>query len=223
MRFVYCTHPEIVENRAFCKKRSGMKFASSNLLLRPLVLLSVILLSFVAPSVRAVDSEPAIVVSQAPTAPADKAEAPASRDAPNANLKYPAGRWYFQTSAYTRHFNPSPQHTNHQRMLDFEYWAPDKWVWGASFQRNSFNQPTEYIYLGRLWRPFDFAPLIHLKLTAGVIHGYKGEFRDKIPFNHYGYAPAIVPAIGISGKRFASEIILLGNAAVMITAGAFWE
>lgn len=195
----------------------------SNLPGRWIVLLGAILLSLVPPSVHAVDDGPATLVSQAASAPDDKAAPSSSRDAPSANLKFPAGRWYFQTSVFTRHLNPSPQHTNLQRMLDFEYWGPDKWVWGASFQRNSFNQATEYIYLGRLWRPFDIAPIIHLKLTAGVIHGYEGEFRDKIPFNRYGYAPAIVPAIGISGKRFASEIILLGNAAFMITAGAFWE
>ncbi|MFN0300751.1 MAG: hypothetical protein ACKVQU_10390 [Burkholderiales bacterium] len=200
-----------------------MKSALWNLPGRGIVGFGMTLLSFAAPSVHAVDDGPAIVLSQAASSPDEKAQSKESARPPGTGLRYPAGRWYFQTSAYTRHFNPSPQHTNHQRMLNFEYWGPDKWIWGVSFQRNSFNQPTEYVYMGRLWRPLDVAPIIHLKLTAGVLHGYEGEFRDKIPFNHYGYAPAIVPAIGISGKRFASEIILLGNAAFMITAGAFWE
>ncbi len=108
-------------------------------------------------------------------------------------------------------------------MLNVEYWNPERWVWGAAFLRNSFDQPSQYIYMGRLWRPFDSAPLFHIKLTGGVLHGYKGEYRDKIPFNHYGYAPGLVPSIGLSGKRFGGEIVLLGAAAVMVTVGAFWD
>ncbi len=204
-------------------KRSAMKSDLSMLPGRRLVLLGVTLLSFVSPSVYAADDSPSVMVSQAPSTLDHKAEPPTPADVPSANLKYPAGRWYFQTTAYTRHFSPSPQHVNHQRMLNFEYWGPDKWIWGASFLRNSFGQPSQYIYTGRLWRPFDSAPLVHVKLTGGVLHGYKGEFRDKISFNHYGYAPALIPSIGLSGKRFATEFVLLGAGAMFITAGIFWE
>ena len=29
--------------------------------------------------------------------------------------------WYLQTSVYTRHFNPDPEHNNHQDLLGLEY------------------------------------------------------------------------------------------------------
>ncbi len=188
-----------------------------------LVLLGVMLLSLAAPPLYANGNDARLILSQGGASADNNAGARASTRAPGDGLKYPAGRWYFQTSALTRHVNPSPEHTNYQRMLDFEYWNPDRWIWGATFLRNSFNQPTQYIYMGRLWRPLNSAPMFHLKLTGGVIHGYKGEYRDKIPFNHYGYAPALMPSIGISGKWFASEIVILGTAAMMITVGTFWE
>jgi len=138
-------------------------------------------------------------------------------------LRHPAGRWLFQTSTYTRHFKPDPRHTNHQRALDFEYWAPDRWVYGVAFLRNSFNQPTQYVFAGRLWRPFSVDQNIYLKLTGGVLHGYKGEFRDKIPFNRLGYAPGLIPSIGYSWRQVTGEFMLLGGAAVMISVGVFWE
>lgn len=189
--------------------------------LRPLCCLA--LLSLACGSVHAQTTP--LALAQASSSIDDKADPPAQpTNLPSASgLKYPTGRWYFQTSALTRHVNPSPEYVNHQRMLDFEYWTPDKFVWGATFIRNSFGQATEYLYVGRIWRPFSSAELIHLKLTGGILHGYKGQYRDKIPFNHYGYAPALVPAIGLSGKRFGAEVVLLGAAAVMVTAGVFWD
>ena len=215
---------KIVENRSFCEWPAKMMSDWLQRLTTLRLLICVVLLSIGSARVHADSTH--ITLAQASSLADDKTdpiESKPSAEAPAKGLTYPAGRWYFQTSALTRHFSPSPDHVNHQRMLDFEYWAPDKFVWGATFIRNSFGQPTQYLYVGRIWRPFDSAQLIHVKLTGGVLHGYKGQYRDKIPFNHYGYAPALVPATGLSGKRFGAEFVLLGAAAMMITAGVFWD
>jgi len=185
--------------------------------------LGVMLLALTASPLYAGDDEAAIVVAQAASSADGAAEPKRSAESRASGLKYPAGRWHFQTTIVTRHFNPSPEHTNTQRMLNFQYWDPNRWLWGAAFLRNSFNQPTQYVYMGRIWRPLDSVPVLHLKLTGGVLHGYKGEYRDKIPFNHYGYAPALVPSIGLSGKRFSTDLVLLGSAAVFASAGIFWD
>ncbi len=132
-------------------------------------------------------------------------------------------QWVFQTSLYTTHFNPDPRHVNHQRMLSFEHRSTENWIYGFSFQRNSFGQPTQYLYMGKLWRPLASYPNVHLKLTGGLLHGYKGEFRDKIPFNKHGIAPGLVPSIGWSNRRFVAEVHLLGAAALMISGGVIWE
>lgn len=132
-------------------------------------------------------------------------------------------RWVFQTSLYTTHFNPDPRHINHQRMLAFEHWSTENWTYGLSLQRNSFGQPTQYLFMGKLWRPFTSYPNLHLKLTGGLLHGYKGEFRDKIPLNKYGIAPGLVPSIGYSSKRFVGEVHFLGAAALMVSAGVIWD
>lgn len=64
--------------------------------------------------------------------------------------------------------------------------------------------------------------MLHAKLTGGLLHGYKDQYRDKIPFNSSGVAPAIVPAIGLSGKHLSSEVNFFGFAGLMVTMGALF-
>jgi hypothetical protein len=133
------------------------------------------------------------------------------------------GRWLVQTSLYTTHFSPNPEHVNQQNLINLEYWRQDRWLVGGALFRNSFGQPSQYIYLGKYWRPFDFSQNIHLKLTGGLLHGYKDQYRDKIPFNQAGVAPVILPSLGYSTKRLNAEMILFGNSGLMLTAGVFFD
>jgi len=132
------------------------------------------------------------------------------------------GQWLLQTSVYTKHFHHNPEHNNHQNLLGLEYQRADQWVVGASAFDNSYRQPTQYVYFGRLFRPLESAPLLHLKLTGGLIHGYKDEYSGKIPFNSRGYAPAIIPAIGLSGKHVSGEINFFGFAGIIVTMGVLF-
>jgi hypothetical protein len=134
-----------------------------------------------------------------------------------------SGRWLLQTSLYTSHFSPDPQHVNQQNLINLEYWRSDRWLGGVAFFRNSFGQPSQYVYVGKTWRPFGSLPDVHLKLTGGLLHGYKDQFRDKIPFNSAGVAPAILPSIGYSTKRFNTELVLFGTAGLMWTGGVFFD
>lgn len=192
----------------------------------PRILLPFLLILVPVPA-RAADEAPDVqpipAMPMFAQAPAAGDPGPTASAAGGKGLQYPAGRWVFQTSAYTKHFKPDSRHTNQQKALDFEYWAPDRWVYGATFLRNSFDQPTQYLYAGRIWRPFVSDSNVFLKLTGGVLHGYKGEFRDKIPFNRLGYAPGLIPSIGYSWRQVVGEVLLLGGAAVMVSVGVFWE
>jgi len=72
---------------------------------------------------------------------------------------------------------------------------------------------------GLLWRPFDSAPAAYVKLAAGVVHGYKDEYQDKIPLNSSGFAPAIMGSVGYCYNRICSEIVIAGTAGLMWTLG----
>ena len=132
-------------------------------------------------------------------------------------------RFYVQTSLYTKHFHYDARHNDRQAAIIVEWHQVDDTLWGASWFRNSFGQPSQYVYYGKLWRPIDSFPLLHLKLTGGILHGYKGEFRDKIPFNRSGIAPVLLPSIGLSGKQFGVDAILFGTNGVMLSAGFFFD
>jgi len=132
------------------------------------------------------------------------------------------GQWLLQTSVYTKHFHPNPEHNNHQNLLGLEYQRADQWVVGASAFDNSFGQPTQYVYFGKLFRPLESAPLLHVKLTGGLLHGYKDQYRDKIPLNSRGVAPVLIPAIGLSGKHVSGEVNFFGFAGVIVTMGVLF-
>ncbi|EPO9973353.1 TPA: palmitoyltransferase PagP [Pseudomonas aeruginosa] len=125
--------------------------------------------------------------------------------------------WYLQTSVYTRHFNPDPEHNNHQDLLGLEYNRADGVLAGGATFRNSFSQRSNYAYLGKRFDS-DSHP-VYLKLTGGLLQGYRGEYRDKIPLNRFGVAPAIIPSVGVRLGPLGSELVLLGNSAAMINLG----
>ncbi len=128
-----------------------------------------------------------------------------------------SGHWQAQTSLYTTHFSPDPRHNNRQDLLVLERHRADQVLAGGATFRNSFRQRSTYLYVGRQF-PLRQSPL-HLKLTGGFLHGYRGEYWDKIPLNRYGVAPALIPSVGLSHQRVIGEVILLGSAATMVTAG----
>lgn len=126
-----------------------------------------------------------------------------------------------QTSLATAHFDPDPEHNNHQHLASLELHNPDNWFTGIAWLKNSFNQPTWYFYGGRqfpLWQPSEEI-LVRAKLTAGLLHGYDGDRKDKIPLNHFGTAPAILPTLGVRLGPIETDIMIFGAAGAMATAG----
>lgn len=128
-------------------------------------------------------------------------------------------RFYLETSVYTRHFHYDPAHNDDQNLILAEWNVTEQWLVGAALLDNSFNQPTQYVYGGYRFRPLENLQPFYLKISAGIIHGYKDEYQDKIPMNGSGYAPVIIPTVGYCLNRFCSELVFFGAAGVMATVG----
>ncbi|MCL5255443.1 MAG: sn-glycerol-3-phosphate transporter [Gammaproteobacteria bacterium] len=141
-----------------------------------------------------------------------------------------------QTSVWTTHFNPKPEHNNHQNLVGFEVYGkrlPDERTQrfhdafdyarplvGAAFFRNSFHQNTTYLYAGVRQNLVSNEYIqTYLKVTGGFIHGYRGEYQYKIPFNNLGVAPAIIPMLGAQYKQVSAEMTLFGASGIMLTVG----
>jgi hypothetical protein len=141
----------------------------------------------------------------------------------------PLRQFHAQYSVFTHHFFPSPEHVNRNHLINLEYmfaeypeigrwtrFGADRALIGGAVFKNSFGQPTQYLYVGQQW---DVNKNVYIKLTAGLLHGYKDQYQNKIPFNHYGTAPVILPMIGFSLGRATIETILLSNRAAVIAIG----
>ncbi len=130
----------------------------------------------------------------------------------------PAGiTWTLQYSNFITHFRSDPDHNNDPGLIGIELRREQWLVGGASF-RNSFDQSSQYLYVGR--RFDSTATPLYAKLTAGVLRGYRGEHKRKIPLNDLGIAPAIIPAVGVQMGRFRSELALLGESALLLSVGS---
>ncbi|MDO5090487.1 MAG: sn-glycerol-3-phosphate transporter [Cardiobacteriaceae bacterium] len=130
------------------------------------------------------------------------------------------GEWRLRTSVYTVHYHPKPEHNNHQRLIGVEYRRPDDWLMGAAYFRNSFHQPTLYLYAGKEWQLWQHQ---HFRLrgsvTGGLIYGYRDEYKNKIPFNRYGVAPAILPALALDYHQLFMELQFLAASGMLATVG----
>ena len=140
-----------------------------------------------------------------------------SASAQDATQQKDDGFWYLQTSVYTRHFSPDPEHNNNQDLIGIERHDASGWLVGGATFRNSFRQRSYYAYAGKRFDS-DTYP-VYLKLTGGLLEGYHGEYQDKIPLNRFGVAPVIIPSVGVYYGPVAAELVLLGFNAAMITTG----
>ena len=127
------------------------------------------------------------------------------------------GFWYAQTSVYTRHFAPDPEHNNNQDLIGLEYHHRSGWLAGGATFRNSFRQRSYYAYTGKRFDSETYP--VYLKVTGGLLEGYHGKYQDKIPLNRFGVAPVIIPSVGVHYGPVATELVLLGFNAAMVTTG----
>jgi hypothetical protein len=127
------------------------------------------------------------------------------------------GFWLVQTSVYTRHFSSDSEHNDDQSLIGLERNEASGLVYGAASFRNSFDQQSAYAYVGKRYESANYP--VYVKISGGLLYGYRGEYRDKIPLNRFGVAPAIIPSVGMHLGPITTELVLLGASATMINVG----
>jgi|SRR5688572_7732106 hypothetical protein len=148
------------------------------------------------------------------SAPASAAEEPAPR------TPSPQGTLTLLGSPKVMHIDSDPDHVDWSWLVGLEWQRPDsRWHFGFSYFNNSFGQKCQFYYTGYTWKLGENYPNWYLKLSGGLIYGYKEPYEDKVPFNHNGYSPGIFPALGYKWNRWNVQFVTLGTAAVMFTVG----
>ena len=97
-------------------------------------------------------------------------------------------------------------------LLGLERERPDGIVWGGAVFGNSFGQPSAYAFGGqRLYRWSRWEPL-YAEWSAGLLYGYTGEYKNKVPLNYKGFSPGHHVGLGWQfTPAFAGQVNLLGN------------
>ena len=126
--------------------------------------------------------------------------------------------YYLQAGTYM-HYTDSDDYTGSKIFTSIEGVKSNDWLYGLALFDNSFGQFSQYIYTGTSWNYHGKFEGFHTKLTAGFIHGYRGDYKDKIPLNNLGIGPAIIPGIGYDNGKYGADIIMLGGAGLLFTVG----
>jgi hypothetical protein len=119
-------------------------------------------------------------------------------------------------SPYTQHWRYSPEH-RYVWAVGAERQRDDGWLAGASYFSNSFGQPSAYVYLGERYTGALGQPQLLLQWSAGMLYGYKGPYKHKVPLNVDGFSPGALVSAGWRFDRQSSiSLHLLGDAGVMV-------
>ena len=130
-------------------------------------------------------------------------------DATDEPLEFP---WKLTAVPYAYHWHHNPEHRE-VFILSLEKQQDTQQLLGLAVFRNSFGQPSAYAYAGYQQQDFLDTPRLSAKVTAGIIYGYTGQYADKVPLNHNGFSPGIVPALGYQvSTRDSVQLMVLGTA-----------
>ncbi len=137
----------------------------------------------------------------------------------NPEAAAPTHRGEMTVSPYTIHWSNNPDH-KHVVLLALDEQLPGGRLCGVSFFSNSFGQPSTYVYAGQQFKQLFGQEKLFLKVTAGIIYGYVGQYQHKVPLNYGGFSPGVIPALGYKLTPHDSvQDKLLGTAGVMFSYG----
>jgi hypothetical protein len=102
-------------------------------------------------------------------------------------------------------------------------WGADRSLLGLSLFDNSYGQFSQSVYAGLEW---DWARAcgghVFLALSAGLVHGYKEPYEDKLPLNSaLGVGLTVVPAIGWQRDGLGFAASLVGSAITLRISYSF--
>ena len=126
---------------------------------------------------------------------------------------------HLQFGAYTHWGGSDDEYEGPPILFNAEINKQSNLIYGLSLFNNSFGQFSQYLYIGKRWELPKIHKYFQVKLTGGLLHGYKDEYEDKVPYNNNGFSPGIVPSVGFKKDRLAVDLIFLGNSAILLAIG----
>jgi hypothetical protein len=126
-----------------------------------------------------------------------------------------AAHWRAVLSPYSLHWRYSDEHSQ-VWALGVERQYADRWLLGGSYFSNSFSQPSAYVYLGQRYDGIWHTPPLFFQWSAGLMYGYTGKYKHKVPLNFNGFSPGALISLGWQfSPQVSATAHLLGDAGVM--------
>lgn len=128
--------------------------------------------------------------------------------------------WYFQGGTFIHYQEDDPDYAGSRIFVGAEYFRSRKWALGFSMFDNSFGQFSQYAYAARLFHPWKSQPNLHIKITAGIVHGYDEPHHDTLPVR-WGdsWGLGAIPTIGYKNDRFGFDVAFLKASGVLFLGG----
>jgi len=124
-------------------------------------------------------------------------------------------QWTFTFAPYVYHWRYDAAHRPAFVFALEQRVAGDRFC-GLSLFRNSFGQPSAYVYVGQRWDQLWGSSQLSLKVSYGVIYGYVEDHRDKVPFNWNGFSPTVIPSLAYHVDPHNSlDVMVLGTAGLV--------
>lgn len=124
--------------------------------------------------------------------------------------------WRLAVSPFSHHWRYSEEHTN-VYALGIERQYDDRWLLGGSLFQNSFGQPSSYVYIGKRVNEVFGQPPLFFQWSVGVMYGYVGQYKSKVPLNVGGFSPGALVSLGWQFNReWSATVHALGDAGVML-------
>ena len=136
-----------------------------------------------------------------------------------ADTKDDTNRIMIQIGPYVQHWSGNAHHNEWSSLIGAEWENKKRWEIGGAVFKNSFYQPSIFLYGGRRWFLPKVSDRLYVKLMVGTIYGYKGQYASKVPFNYKGLSLAALPALGYQHDRTNVQMVVLGVAGVIFTFG----
>jgi hypothetical protein len=128
----------------------------------------------------------------------------------------PDAYWRLTVSPLAIHYHYAPDH-KYVWGFGVERQRADDWLAGLAYFTNSFGQPSGFAYAGKRFPGLFGKPQLFGQITGGVLYGYRGEFKDEVPYNHHGWSPGVVATLGWQiDRKQAVALHFLGTAALML-------
>ncbi len=133
------------------------------------------------------------------------------------------GHWRLVGAPYTRHLHQKPEY-RYVWGVGIERQRDDLWLYGATYFSNSFGQDSGYLYIGRQYPNLFDVPPLFFQWTAGLLYGYKGEFRNRVPLNYDGFSPGVVISLGWQfDEHFSAQLNKVGTSGLMLQLSYNWR